>query len=152
MEYYSFYVKLQVISSLGFLLVLIGVGISYFVKGDNFNFHVFGKTFRYFWTRSKWLVENNSHRDNKYLGQEQSNIEEDPFVLAVRIANITSDKAKTAKTSTQWLELAASWERASYLMSLVSPRHSRYKEAQIRTKLYKKYSEAAQKEAEKTQF
>ncbi|CDN13150.1 hypothetical protein RintRC_5786 [Richelia intracellularis] len=41
--------KLQVISSLGFLLVLIGVGISYFVKGDNFNFHVFGKTFRYFW-------------------------------------------------------------------------------------------------------
>ena len=66
--------------------------------------------------------------------------------------NISSDKAKTAKTSTQWLELAASWERASYLMSLVSPRHSRYKEAQIRTKLYKKYSEAAQKEAEKTQF
>ncbi|CDN13151.1 hypothetical protein RintRC_5787 [Richelia intracellularis] len=38
------------------------------------------------------------------------------------------------------------------MMSLVSPRHSRYKEAQIRTKLYKKYSEAAQKEAEKTQF
>jgi hypothetical protein len=53
-------------------------------------------------------------------------------------------------TSTQWLELAATWQRASDLMSQVSPSHSRYQEAQIRMKLYKKFSEAAQKEAEKS--
>ncbi len=77
---------------------------------------------------------------------------EDSFVIAVRIANQASDAGKTAKTSTQWLEIAADWQRASDLMGNVPPSHSRYQEAQIRTKLYKKYSEAAQKEAEKNKF
>ncbi|WP_315788617.1 hypothetical protein [Fischerella sp. JS2] len=83
---------------------------------------------------------------------KKSSNSEDSFTIAVRIANQASDTGKTAKTSTQWLEIAANWQRASDLMGNVPPSHSRYQEAQIRTKLYKKYSEAAQKEAEKSKF
>jgi hypothetical protein len=75
--------------------------------------------------------------------------DQDPFAAAVRIANQASVSGKTAQISTQWLDLAARWQRASDLMSLVPSSHSRYKEAQIRTKLYRQYSEAAQKEADK---
>jgi hypothetical protein len=74
---------------------------------------------------------------------------DDPFVASVRLANQATATTKMAITSTQWLELAATWQRASDLMGQVSPSHSRYQESQIRTKLYKKYSEAAQKEAQK---
>jgi hypothetical protein len=75
--------------------------------------------------------------------------DEDLFAAAVRIANQASATGKNAQTSIQWLDLAARWQRASDLMSKVPSNHSRYKEAQIRTKLYREYSEAAQKEADK---
>lgn len=75
----------------------------------------------------------------------------DSFAAAVRLANQASASGKVAKNSTQWLELAAMWQRASDLMNAVPPDHSRYQEAKIRTQLYKKYSEAAQKEADKSQ-
>lgn len=74
----------------------------------------------------------------------------DQFATAVRIANQASASGKTATVSTQWLEIAAKWQRASDLMSKVPQKHSRYQEAKIRTQLYKKYSEAAQKEADKS--
>ncbi|MBW4615528.1 MAG: hypothetical protein KME21_20080 [Desmonostoc vinosum HA7617-LM4] len=74
----------------------------------------------------------------------------DPFVAAVRVANQASASGKTAITSTQWLELAAMWQRASDLMSTVPSSHNRHQEAKIRTQLYKKYSEAAQQEAKKS--
>ncbi|WP_414543535.1 hypothetical protein [Nostoc sp. CCY0012] len=74
---------------------------------------------------------------------------EDAFGEAVRIANLASDGGKVAKTSTQWLELAAQWQRASDLMSMVPLDHSRYEEAKIRTQLYKEYSDIAKAEAEK---
>jgi hypothetical protein len=74
----------------------------------------------------------------------------EPFGAAVRIANQASASGKIATSSTQWLELAARWQRASELMGTVPPSHSRYEEAKIRTQLYKKYSEAAQKEADKS--
>jgi hypothetical protein len=73
---------------------------------------------------------------------------DDPFIISVRIANQASVSGKTATTSTQWLEIAARWQRASDLMSKVPQKHGRYQEAKIRTQLYKKYSEAAQKEAD----
>ncbi len=88
---------------------------------------------------------------NRPLSQSLSNSSDDPFAASVRLANQATAAGKTAITSTQWLELAANWQRASDLMSQVSPSHSRYQEAQIRTKLYKKFSEAAQKEAEKSE-
>ncbi|MBD2609207.1 hypothetical protein H6G81_33030 [Scytonema hofmannii FACHB-248] len=75
--------------------------------------------------------------------------DEDLFAAAVRIANQASTMGRNAQTSIQWLDLAARWQRASDLMSKVPSNHSRYKEAQIRAKLYREYSEAAQKEADK---
>ena len=77
---------------------------------------------------------------------------DEPFLEAVRIANQASAGGKIATTSTQWLELAAQWQRASDLMNMVPPDHSRYQEAKIRTQLYKQYSDIAQEEAEKTQY
>lgn len=81
--------------------------------------------------------------------KSNSTTSEDTFAAAVRIANQASSIGKTAQTSIQWLDLAARWQRASDLMSKVPPSHSRYQEAQIRTKLYREYSQAAQKEADK---
>ncbi|AFZ02684.1 hypothetical protein [Calothrix sp. PCC 6303] len=77
---------------------------------------------------------------------------EEYFLAAVRIANDATITGKTAKNKTQWLELAANWQRASDLMGKVQPDYSRYQEAQIRAKLYQQYSEVAQKEAEKNQL
>lgn len=87
---------------------------------------------------------------NSSGSQTVSTPSDDPFYVSVRLANQATAASRTAMTSTQWLELAATWQRASDLMSQVSPGHSRYQEAQIRMKLYKKFSEAAQKEAEKS--
>ena len=87
---------------------------------------------------------------NRPVSQSFSVPLDDPFVASVRLANQATVSGKTAITSTQWLELAATWQRASDLMGQVAPSHSRYQEAQIRTKLYKKFSEAAQKEAQKS--
>ncbi|MBD2443944.1 hypothetical protein H6G25_12260 [Dolichospermum sp. FACHB-1091] len=84
--------------------------------------------------------------------QSLSTPSDDPFAASVRLANRASVASRTAITSTQWLELAATWQRASDLMSQVSPSHSRYQEAQIRTKLYKKFSQVAQKKAEKSEL
>ncbi|MFN6525941.1 hypothetical protein [Nostoc sp. ChiSLP03a] len=87
-----------------------------------------------------------SHAPNNSFSEPS----DDPFQISVRIANQASASGKTATTSTQWLEIAAKWQRASDLMSTVPQTHSRYQEAKIRTQLYKKYSEAAQKEADKS--
>ncbi len=84
--------------------------------------------------------------------QKASTPNEDYFAEAVRIANQATATGKTAKTSTQWLEIAANWQRASDLMGNVPASHSRYKEAQIRTKLYQQYSKEAQKEAQKSKL
>lgn len=96
---------------------------------------------------------NSNGKKTENFGQNINNKDtddsNDSFAAAVRIANQASDWGKTAKNQTQWLELAAMWQRASDLMNAVPENHSRYQEARIRTQLYKKYSEAAQKEAEK---
>lgn len=73
----------------------------------------------------------------------------DPFTNAITIANKTTSAAKIAKTPTEWLEIAAQWQKASELMSTVPENHSSYKLAQDRTKLYKKYSQLAQKKGNK---
>ncbi len=71
----------------------------------------------------------------------------DPFVQAVRLAEQASRAGQTVTTTAQWLDLAAKWERASDLMSTVKSDDQRYKTAQDRMKLYRKNSEAAQKQA-----
>ena len=92
--------------------------------------------------------ESNQKQSQETSNESNTKLTQDHFADAVRIANETTLNGKKARNSTQWLEIAASWQRASDLMAKVAPNHSRYKEAQIRTKLYRQYSEAAQKEAE----
>jgi hypothetical protein len=97
---------------------------------------------------------NNLKKETTQLTSNPSNSisADDPFADAVRIANETTKNGKKARNSTQWLELAASWQRASDLMNKVPRSHSRYQEAQIRTQLYREYSEAAQKQADKSKL
>jgi hypothetical protein len=71
----------------------------------------------------------------------------DPFVEAVRLAEQASAAGQTVQTPAQWLDLAAKWERASDLMGGVKPSDRRYKTAQDRMRLYRSYSETAQKQA-----
>ncbi|WP_427162869.1 hypothetical protein ACQFX9_12940 [Aliinostoc sp. HNIBRCY26] len=99
-------------------------------------------------------LDNNSNFATANSNQTSSvdDKSDDSFAAAVRIANQASATGKIATTSTQWLELAAMWQRASDLMAAVPSDHSRYQEAKIRTQLYKKYSETAQKEADKSKL
>jgi hypothetical protein len=73
----------------------------------------------------------------------------DPFAEAVRLAEQASSAGQTVKTSAQWLDVAAKWERASDFMRQVKPDDQRYKTAQNRIKFYRQNSEAAQKQASK---
>lgn len=76
----------------------------------------------------------------------------DPFAQAVRLAEQAAMAGKTIQTSAQWLDVAAQWERASDLMKVVKPNDHRYQTAQDRMKLYRKNSEAAQKQATQRRF
>jgi hypothetical protein len=105
-------------------------------------------------TKSVESQNNNQSGKEKSLtaiDRDNSPEVEDYFASSVRIANDAAIIGRKAKTATQWLELAANWQRASDLMAKVPPSHSRYQEAQIRAKLYKQYSQSAQKEADKNQ-
>lgn len=96
------------------------------------------------------INDNKAQTPSRAANNSLSEPSDDPFAISVRIANLASASGKTATTSTQWLEIAAKWQRASDLMGTVPQNNSRYQEAKIRTQLYKKYSEAAQKEADKS--
>ncbi|MEH2338340.1 hypothetical protein [Nostoc sp.] len=96
------------------------------------------------------INDNKAQTPSRAANNSLSEPSDDPFAISVRIANQASASGKTATTSTQWLEIAAKWQRASDLMGTVPQNHIRYQEAKIRTQLYKKYSEAAQKEADKS--
>ncbi|MBE9076862.1 hypothetical protein IQ241_06065 [Romeria aff. gracilis LEGE 07310] len=71
----------------------------------------------------------------------------DPFADAVRLAEATSARGKTATTAAEWLELAASWQRASDLMAEVTPESDRYAIAQDRVKVYRANSQEALKQS-----
>jgi hypothetical protein len=79
--------------------------------------------------------------------KSQSTSASDPFVQAVRLAEQASVTGQNVKTTAQWLDVAAKWERAADLMGTVQPGDSRYKTAQGRMALYRQNSEVAQKQA-----
>ncbi|WGV26676.1 hypothetical protein [Halotia branconii] len=101
-------------------------------------------------TKKSVTTANPNQNKTKATNNNLSESSDEPFIAAVRIANQASASGKIATTSTQWLELAAKWQQASDLMATVPPNYNRHQEAKIRTQLYKKYSEAAQKEAAKS--
>lgn len=73
----------------------------------------------------------------------------DEFVQAVRIAERASQSGLKAKSSAEWLELAARWQQASDLMAKVPDNDDRYQTAQNRAIAYRQNSESALQQAEK---
>jgi cell division septation protein DedD len=76
---------------------------------------------------------------------------EDSFTQAVRLAEDSARLGQSAKTSADWLDLAARWQRASDLMAEVPPTNKRFKIAQDRVQLYRNNSEAAAQKADSAQ-
>ncbi|HSM83019.1 MAG TPA: hypothetical protein VLS96_15115 [Nodosilinea sp.] len=74
---------------------------------------------------------------------------QDPFVLAVRIAQQSVEDGKAATTAAEWLDLAVRWQRASDLMAEVPPDDERYPVAQDRVQTYAANKAMALGEAEK---
>ncbi|PZV07726.1 MAG: hypothetical protein DCF22_21540 [Leptolyngbya sp.] len=75
----------------------------------------------------------------------------DAFVEAVRLAESTSQASQSAKTSAEWLGLAAQWQKASDLMATVPSTDNRYKTAQDRVATYRKNSEVSLEGARRNQ-
>ncbi len=75
--------------------------------------------------------------------------EQDPFVLAVRIAQQAVEDGKSATTAAEWLDLAVRWQRASDLMAEVPAEDERYNVAQDRIAAYATNKALALQEAEK---
>ncbi len=73
----------------------------------------------------------------------------DKFVEGVRLAEQANAAGKKAKSSAQWLEIAAKWRKASDLMASINKSDKRYKTAKSRVDSYRKNSQTALKEAEK---
>ncbi len=141
-------------TSLCMFFVMVGLAV-YALLGDKFKLPIRPETSMSVEPTAKLESQNTSQSEKEKsltaINQDNSPHQEDYFAAAVRIANQAALVGKNAKTPTQWLELAANWQRASDLMAKVSPSYSRYQEAKIRTKLYKQYSQAAQKQADKSQ-
>lgn len=76
---------------------------------------------------------------------------QDPFVLAVRIAQQSVEDGKTATTAAAWLDLAVRWQRASDLMAEVPSEDDRYTVAQDRVQAYAANKIMALQEAERIQ-
>ncbi|MGB3310841.1 MAG: hypothetical protein WBG32_20100 [Nodosilinea sp.] len=74
---------------------------------------------------------------------------QDPFVLAVRIAQQSVEDGKSASTAAEWLDLAVRWQRAADLMAEVPPEDDRYPVAQDRVQTYSANKAMALVEAEK---
>lgn len=75
----------------------------------------------------------------------------DAFVEAVRLAESTSQTSQSAKSSAEWLSLAAQWQKASDLMATVPSTDNRYKTAQDRVATYRKNSEVSLEVARRNQ-
>ncbi|MEB3290607.1 MAG: hypothetical protein VKI82_11880 [Leptolyngbya sp.] len=77
-------------------------------------------------------------------------VDEDPFVLAVRIAQQAVTDGQTATSTADWLDLAVRWQRASDLMAEVPPEDERYPIAQDRRATYAENKALALAAAERT--
>lgn len=77
--------------------------------------------------------------------------DQDPFVLAVRIAQESVEAGQTAETAAEWLDLAVRWQRASDLMAEVPPEDERHPIAQDRMNTYAQNKELALQRAAQVQ-
>ena len=114
-----------VIGSLSLVLLIIGVGVW---------------AYRQFTTPGTAVVNANSPQ----TASEQLPLPEayDSFARAVRVAEQAAKDGSTARTSSDWLSLAARWQQASDLMAEVPSSDERYQIAQDRVSAYKSNSES----------
>ncbi|MBL1174313.1 MAG: hypothetical protein FWK01_04225 [Pantanalinema sp. GBBB05] len=75
----------------------------------------------------------------------------DPFAKAVTLATQASDEGQVAKSSAEWLSLAARWQEASDWMAKVPSSDTRHQLAQDRVAQYREKSEVALQEAKRIQ-
>jgi hypothetical protein len=75
----------------------------------------------------------------------------DPFAKAVTLATQASAEGQVAKSSAEWLSLAARWQEASDWMAKVPSGDARYQLAQDRVAQYREKSEVALQEAKDKQ-
>ncbi len=148
----------RIMNALTLCFLLLSAGwVVYYLLGSKIHKSIETATLEYFAPNSANIKSlkptdiNRNQLKTRILKTSQipSQSEDDVFVIAVRIANQAAKDGKTTNTSAGWLDLAAKWQRASDLMAEVPSSHSRFKDAQTRIKLYKKYSELALKEANK---
>jgi hypothetical protein len=109
------------------------------------------------WATKDWLQANWSAWSGPTSQPQVSdpppalNPDQDPFVLAVRIAQQSVEDGKSATTTAAWLDLAVRWQRASDLMAEVPPTDERYAIAQDRIATYANNKALAIQEAERIQ-
>ena len=72
----------------------------------------------------------------------------DPFADAVRLAQETVTAGQKARSSSEWLNVAAQWQKASDLMGMTLAEDSRYSVAQDRVRVYRQNSETALQQAQ----
>lgn len=101
------------------------------------------------WLRASLGLADSS--DNPVVPTPSPTPEQDPFVLAVRIAQQAVEDGATATTATEWLDLAVRWQRASDLMAEVPLDDDRYPIAQDRISTYANNKALALAEFERMQ-
>jgi hypothetical protein len=122
-------------ASLVLLLLLVGWTTKNWMRyGLNFKFP----------SRGDSLSTTQSKSDEPLASPQQ-----DPFVMAVRIARQSVEDGRSSTTVDQWLELAMRWQRAADLMAQVPANDSRYAVAQDRIAVYSANKQRALEEAEK---
>lgn len=103
----------------------------------------------YNWLNSKPVqptASNNSIASQPTAPQPQT-ARTDPFAEAVRLAEQTVAAGQKAQTSSEWLEVATRWQKASDLMQQIPAQDPRYTTAQDRVIRYRQNSEAALRQA-----
>ena len=110
------------------------------------------------WTTKDWL---RGKLNFKFPADGNSQVEpdqpapptaqQDPFAMAVRIAQQSVEDGQSSTTAAEWLELAVRWQRAADLMAQVPPSDARYAVAQDRIAVYTENKQRALQEAEKRQ-
>lgn len=109
------------------------------------------------WLRASFSGDPSSPTDTPSANTPPANTppaippDQDPFVLAVRIAQQSVEDGKAATTAAEWLDLAVRWQRASDLMAEVPPEDERYPIAQDRMGIYANNKTLALEEAERLQ-
>lgn len=98
---------------------------------------------------NKSFLNQKANTAKAVVGQTSVYLPTDSFTTAVKLAEQAVAAGQVAETPAQWLEIAATWQKASDYMSNVPANDDRYKLAQNRKVLYRQSSEVALKEAQK---